>query len=201
MIPKRYSLIIYLLLYNIVLCNTEIDLIPHAIYHGESIMRGAVSVFPVDIDLDGDTDIIASSTGEDKIVWYENNGNHEFSIHIIADLESSTYNPVYATDMDGDNDIDVICAFSDNIAWFENDGQHNFRQHIISTGVSSTGSNIRAADIDADNDIDVISTFEDGKMAWYKNDGNENFEMHALTSFNGYHEVHIIDFDCDEDMD
>ena len=37
-------------------------------------LDGARSVYAVDIDNDGDMDVLSASTTDDKIAWYENDG-------------------------------------------------------------------------------------------------------------------------------
>ena len=45
---------------------------------------GAWSVFAIDIDDDGDIDVLSASIGDDKIAWYENDGNENFTQHTIT---------------------------------------------------------------------------------------------------------------------
>ena len=39
---------------------------------------GAVSVYAIDLDGDGDADVMSASTVDDKIAWYENLGGGSF---------------------------------------------------------------------------------------------------------------------------
>jgi len=87
--------------------------------------EGALSVYAVDVDRDGDTDVLSASYLDDKIAWYENDGasSPTFTSHIVstsADLARS----VYAANVDGDGDLDVLSASAndDKIAWYENRG-------------------------------------------------------------------------------
>ncbi|MCF6264673.1 MAG: VCBS repeat-containing protein [Xanthomonadales bacterium] len=86
-------------------------------------IRGAWSVYPADLDKDGDLDVVAASFSDDTVVWYENiDGQSTFgSMQIISEntLEARS---VYAADIDGDGDNDVLSASSgDNkIAWYKN---------------------------------------------------------------------------------
>jgi hypothetical protein len=41
--------------------------------------NGASSVYAIDLDGDGDNDILSASYLDDKITWYINNGNGSFS--------------------------------------------------------------------------------------------------------------------------
>ena len=65
-------------------------------------------VFAVDMDKDGDIDVLSASDYDDKIAWYENNGKQSFSTHNI-DTNADGANAVYALDLDNDGDISTIC--------------------------------------------------------------------------------------------
>jgi len=135
---------------------------------------GAESVFAIDIDGDGDMDVLSASFGDDKIAWYENtDGQGSFGPQQIITTNALYADSVYATDLDGDGDMDVLSAsrLDHKIAWYENtDGQGNFGpQQIITTNAQNTRS-VYATDIDGDGDIDVLSASGgDNKIAWYEN--------------------------------
>lgn len=79
----------------------------------------------VDIDNDGDNDIIGSSQGDNKIGLWLNNGDTPIAWEeIIVDNNFNRVWPLYATDLDGDGDIDIIGATSHNgnkqVRWYEN---------------------------------------------------------------------------------
>ncbi|NOX36420.1 MAG: T9SS type A sorting domain-containing protein [Calditrichaeota bacterium] len=84
---------------------------------------GAYSVYATDVDGDGDVDVLSASTRDDKIAWYENDGQANFTEHVISDSVDGARS-VYATDVDGDGDVDVLSASSKDhkIAWYENVG-------------------------------------------------------------------------------
>ena len=90
----------------------------------------AQTVFPADIDGDGDIDVIATSTTDSKVVWYNNlDGLGSFSSEIIITTEVMGVASLQIVDVDGDTDLDIV-AVSDTdgeIVWLENlDGQANF---------------------------------------------------------------------------
>jgi hypothetical protein len=146
--------------------------------------------------------VLSASSSEDKIVWYENDGNENFTPHTIT--TGTDAQSVYAVDVDGDGDTDVLSASNDDdkIAWYENDGNENFTPHTITTGADGASS-VYAVDVDGDGDIDVLSaSWEDDKIAWYENDGNENFTPHTITtSADAAGSVYAVDVDGDGDMD
>lgn len=166
---------------------------------------GTESVYPSDIDGDGDFDILSNSG------WYENlDGSGDFgSVQLITTESHSTTS--IAMDIDGDGDNDVIIGFSqydnDKIAWFENeDGNGTFGDPQLITTEVSYVSEVYASDIDGDGDNDVLSaTFNDGKIAWYENtDGSGAFGLQlniAIAPLSLPRKVLSSDLDGDGDQD
>ena len=66
------------------------------------------SVYAVDVDGDGDTDILSASAFPD-IVWWENNGGEDFVGHTITNAADNATG-VFAVDVDSDGDIDVLSS-------------------------------------------------------------------------------------------
>jgi hypothetical protein len=157
----------------------------------------------LDIDGDGDTDILASSVNPgNTISWFENDGNQNFTEHIIKD---NWYWTRYQTagDIDKDGDMDIIgTAKSGEVIWFENDGNQNFTENII---ISDWGepSSVKIADIDEDGDIDIAATSVGAnEVVWFENDGDNNFVKNTIkTGHNGAISVIISDIDNDTDLD
>ncbi|QDT00720.1 FG-GAP-like repeat-containing protein [Adhaeretor mobilis] len=163
---------------------------------------GATDVFAADLDSDGDLDVLSASSADDKIAWYENDGNQNFTEHTISTSANVAFS-VFAADLDGDGDLDVLSAsFYGTIAWYENDGNQNFTEHTISTS-ARTPRDVFAADVDGDGDLDVLSASSgDDKIAWYENDGSQNFTEQTInTSADGAHSVFAADLDGDGDLD
>ena len=72
---------------------------------------GANTVYAVDIDSDGDMDVLSASSSDDKIAWYENDGAADPSFTartITTSADMATH--VYAADIDNDGDMDVLSA-------------------------------------------------------------------------------------------
>jgi hypothetical protein len=115
-------------------------------------------------------DVLSASEGDDKIAWYENDGQQHFTTHTITTAANGAQS-VYAADVDGDGDMDVLSASrnDDKIAWYKNDGQQTFAAHIITTDAGYAQS-VYTADVDGDGDMDVLSaSAHDDKIAWYEN--------------------------------
>ncbi len=184
----------------------------------------ARSVFAIDVDGDGDTDVLSASSTDDKIAWYENDGNPDpsFTERVITEdpgpgegLANQPYS-VFALDVDGDGDIDVLSASrqDDKIAWYENDGSSDpsFTMRVITEDPDGPGGiqgfadqpwSVFAIDVDGDGDIDVLSaSFDDAKVAWYENDGGSppTFTGHVITTI-GFQTVSVFAKDIDGDGD
>ena len=75
----------------------------------------------VDIDGDGDMDVLGAAYNANDIAWCENDGTENFTEHTIdrfLGVRSSRCT------LDGDGDMDVLGAarYDDEIVWYENDG-------------------------------------------------------------------------------
>ncbi len=134
-------------------------------------IKGAKSVFAVDVDGDGDQDVLSASQNDGKIAWYENtSGYGTFSDQKEISTTAAGAHSVYTADLDGDGDQDVLAAF-DKLAWYENvDAQGTFSAQKVISSSGQFGA-VFAADLDADGDPDVLSSSRKGdRIAWYSND-------------------------------
>ncbi len=68
--------------------------------------NGARDVYAVDLDSDGDMDMISGSSIDNTIAWYENNGSQSFTKITISTAATAVIS-VYAVDLDLDGDMDV----------------------------------------------------------------------------------------------
>ena len=137
------------------------------------------ALFAVDLDGDGDLDVLSASSGDSKIAWYDNLGGGNFgnptqNQNIITTDAQGAYD-VYSADLDGDGDQDVLSVsrVDNKIAWYENiDGQGSFgEQQIIKDSALGLWA-VVAADINDDGKIDVLSCSEfDYRVNWFKNLG------------------------------
>ncbi len=142
-----------------------------------------ISIDFVDIDTDGDMDILYHSNNASYIAWMENlDGAGNFGPEQIIN-EQDFISSVKALDMDNDGDQDLIAAttntFTGWIVWYENeDGQGNFGPEITLFQNTSEFAKIALEDIDNDGLLDIIATefvYAQGKIFWFKNMGNATF--------------------------
>jgi len=137
------------------------------------------SIHMIDLDGDGDPDML-SSTGEDnRIAWYKNvDGQGNYGAQQTISASSSKAQAVYSADLNGDGNPDVLAASEGDstIAWYENtDGQGTFGPKQIITQSASGAQSVSASDIDGDGDQDVVVTYR-RHIKWYENvDGQGSF--------------------------
>ncbi|MEC7508650.1 MAG: putative Ig domain-containing protein, partial [Candidatus Thermoplasmatota archaeon] len=90
----------------------------------DSSLDAALSVYPADLDGDGDLDIVSASAFDHTIAWYQNNGAADPSWSGTDITTSATgARDVFVGDMDGDGDLDIVSASvdDDTLAWYEAD--------------------------------------------------------------------------------
>jgi uncharacterized repeat protein (TIGR01451 family) len=168
----------------------------------------ARSVYPGDVDGDGDLDALSASNNDDKIAWYENAGGGTSWISHTVSTAANGAQSVHAADVDGDGDLDALSAsfFDDTIAWYENvgGGGTSWTRRTIATTADQARS-VYAADLDGDGDLDALSASSfDDKVAWYENvgGGGTSWTLHTIsTTADGAFSVHAADVDGDGDLD
>ena len=64
-----------------------------------------------DIDGDGDVDVVGASYYDSSLRWFENDGNGEFTPHLISQAVNEGQG-VTVADVDNDGDADIITASS-----------------------------------------------------------------------------------------
>ena len=152
--------------------------------YGEGTLqnKGPISVYSIDMDDDGDMDIL-NGMFDNRIAWFENDGSQNFTEHNIS-TTTDVSRSIFALDIDDDSDIDVLSVASsdDKVVWFENDGSQNFTEHNISTTTDGPWS-ISVVDMDGDSDIDVVCAEQVGNhVAWFENDGRQSFTKHIIAT-------------------
>ena len=186
------------------------------------LQTNPVGVYAVDLDNDGDTDVLSASYGNDTIAWYENlDGTGDtWGGHTITTLADGAWD-VYAADLDNDGDLDVISAAnwgnagddsrnSRGVAWYENrlnESTNDFGPQQVISAAADGARVVRAADMDQDGDMDVISaSWFDGKIAWYPNRGgtfgNATTNQNIIATAEVFTQaMHVADLDNDGNVD
>jgi hypothetical protein len=162
-----------------------------------------------DLDSDGDIDVVAAVISPNRVLWFANDGDGNFSaaMTIPTTFGGGSDSYFYIRDIDSDGAMDILAFHRDdfNLVWYENDGNQNFTEHLI----ANTPNRMRLAsgDIDDDGDIDIIAVSTDGNptsaILGYENDGSENFIEYTFvaTTTGRLYTTAITDLDGDLDMD
>lgn len=166
--------------------------------------RGALHAATIDIDLDGDIDIVTSASKSDKISWWENN-DYDFTEHIIDDSFDEVLH-IHAVDLDFDGDIDILGGSQggNELAWWEN-VDLVFTKRVVATNFTAAQA-LYSGDIDEDGDLDLFST-SNNDISWWENDGQQAFTKHTLinrpiSSTRGFiRYIYAGDLDNDNDID
>lgn len=188
--------------------NGQINFDEHVIIDNSYSTAGLSSIYSIDLDNDGDMDVLTASHYDNKIAWYENiNGQDMFAKQRIITTDAAGATSVFAADIDNDGKIDVLSTskIGNKIAWYKNiDGVNFGNQQIVDNGIDIPEC-IIAVDLDGDGDKDlaIASSMED-KIAWFENlDGQGNFGLPQVISTNAdfANTVFSIDIDNDGDID
>ncbi|HEO71047.1 MAG TPA: hypothetical protein ENN80_07270, partial [Candidatus Hydrogenedentes bacterium] len=132
-------------------------------------------IYAVDVDGDGDLDVVAAASTLNAIHWWENDGSGGGWTQHIVDNNFTSAQYVCATDLDADGDQDLL-AVGPEAAWFENlDGAGtSWQKHTLPTSLSGPLSP-HPADTDGDGDLDIIGAVSgggeagQGRLLWWIN--------------------------------
>lgn len=152
-------------------------------------LYAANSCFPIDIDGDGDMDVLGSersSIFKRIYLWLNTDGTGtEWSTQIIAD---DLYSPwsIGAADVDGDGDYDIISGDGGpdaHIIWYENQGMsEDWPAHVVASMVWCY--DLHTVDIDQDGDIDILSAnwwLNNEVNIWENDDGTgDSWTRHKI---------------------
>jgi len=149
----------------------DVDWIRHYVVGSDGEVE---SVYPANLDGDGDMDLIGSIRRHDGLTWWENTKGTatEWTKHIL-DSSYHAEQQIDAADIDGDGDIDILGAARriNTIIWWENKKGNatEWAKHIVSRDFGNAGD-AYAVDMDGDGDLDMLCVGADAKeIAWFEN--------------------------------
>jgi hypothetical protein len=172
--------------------------------HMLQYLSGPINVEPVDINKDGNMDLITLVSQEwEEIYLYLNDGKANFEMKLLFGSSNEDFGSsgIYLADMDQDGDEDILYTNGDafdyippqgrpwhGVQWLENKGDLTFEFHRLANYVGAY--NARPADIDEDGDLDimVVSAFnlwEDHgaqSFIWLENTGDMHYTTHNITN-------------------
>lgn len=170
------------------------------------------SLHGVDVDGDGDADIVARWDEVSFLSWYENTDGGGLysgrSANIMTPRTRDSYLlSTHFADFDGDGDLDILGGSSDGIDWYLNsDGQGSFVQQAASEDFEN-GLTIRRysfADLDWDGDVDVAAVLTDNgeqTLDWYENTDGQFATWGNGPSAEDVSSILAADIDGDGDAD
>jgi len=123
----------------------------------------------VDLNEDGNMDIVASVCQLNQVIFFENDGDENFSYDPIG-YNFNRALSVDIADFDDDGDIDVVAASinNDKVSWLENDGFEDFTEHIITNSLDGAGD-VVAVDLDQDGDMDILASGQyTNRVVWFE---------------------------------
>lgn len=182
-------------------------------YTTSTINEGSPRFEPLDMDLDGDKDIVYLSwnSPEAELRLIVNNGN-TFSdglLMVIPEINSSFFNvnnkvEVEGNDIDndGDEDLFIMSPDQDFVLWLEHNADGTFTTHSLSDDINRP-THISFADVDVDGTTDVlISALDDRDIIIFRNNGDGSFAQEILwQDYSAPTRHYPVDFDNDGDLD
>lgn len=153
-------------------------------------LPGPAHATVVDLDRDGDLDLIVSLLGRvspndetiGSVVWLENQTGRFAPHTLLTDVRRVA--DAQAGDLDGDGDLDLAIAVfgyaRGEILWLENRGQERWRSHQLL--IAAGAIHVPLADYDGDGDLDIAAVVsQDDEEVWgFENLGTAHFEPRLL---------------------
>jgi len=144
------------------------------------------AVEAMDVDGDGDLDLLSGSANDAKLAWYENLGSASgtFGPNQFINQAAAGVSALAIADLDGDGELDVVSVsgLDQKVAWYPNQGGLNFGTQTIIDQNPFFPRNLVAADLDNDGDAD-LAVIGDERLKLYRNSGAGTFSI--STVFNG----------------
>jgi hypothetical protein len=183
-------------------------------------LSGTIHTPIVDMDQDGDLDIVALVSQEwEEIYVFENDGLGKFQTRRVYGSTNEDFGSsgISIVDLDLDGDADILYTNGDafdyippgprpwhGVQWLENKGGLKFDYHRIGDLPGAYAANGVDVDRDGDLDVTVVSGFNDwdkpdaSSMVWFENVGNMEFLYHDLVT-EPTHLLVLDSADMDED--
>ncbi len=165
----------------------------------------------VDVDNDGDMDIIAGFYTETAIdtgvVWYENDGAQNFTKNLVDTIRYVTHVGSWDINNDGRPDIvataSIVSGSGGILYYWTNNGNTplTWTRQIIDSNIDGAIW-VFGKDVDLDGDVDIlVAARRANTIAWYENTGTGWTKHTVDASLSGARSVHARDIEGDGDID
>jgi uncharacterized repeat protein (TIGR01451 family) len=159
------------------------------------------NIWPVDLDKDGDTDLLSAFQNTSKCAWFENDGTGKFGTEQI--ISNTGTRALVPADIDADGSLDLMVAQEGQIKYWYRRAMAGFEAVFIGNSSALKSANcIRVADLDQDGYLDMIAAGSN-QLVWYK--GNSKAEFYSSTMLDqGTYNINTFsctDMDGDGDID
>ncbi len=176
-------------------------------YEIDANFLNVMSLEVIDINGDGNVDVLASGWNAHQIAYWTSDGNQqpEWTKHIVKQ-EFYNAHDAHAIDINNDGRIDIIgcAAYEGKItAWYQQENG-SFTEENFESGFNGVRA-VSAADYNNDGQIDITAVAANKQQLaiFYNNTKAKTGWTKEVLSFtlNGAHEVISFDFDNDGDTD
>ena len=161
----------------------------------------------IDVDKDGNQDIILASSNTQRIDWYKGDGHGAYTTATLIDNNNiSTIASIDHSDFDKDGFMDIVVAINADgkVVWYHNNHDGTFTSNSVYETMEGVSS-VSTADIDKDGYKDIITTSKTkGEVYWHKSTGTTNPTFVApakITALTNVQYASGIDMDNDGDID
>jgi hypothetical protein len=150
----------------------------------------------IDLDGDGDEDILAAQQDPQILYWFENTGGGAFATaESVGSPLSGRIGSVAVADLDRDGDRDLIFSAGGGIFWMENlDGSGQF---AALARLTTNAGLFELADVDGDTDLDLVIG-SGNSIGWSRNtDGRAQFDpmVTITTAVSALTDISVADID------
>ncbi len=164
------------------------------------------AIYALDVDADGDQDIIANSESNSKLVWFQNDGTANFSESIEITVMAERINHITSADFNADGKPDLLTSSydDDQIAWYGNLGTFtNTISGVVKLDANADGCDENDAGIPnlliiTENGENTFATFTDENGAYSFSANQEVFTTSIESALPNYFGsiplVHTNDF-------
>lgn len=176
----------------------------------ESGISGFTKILTLDIDGDGNLDVLTARNLSNALKLYQNssNGSSFTNLTLLGATSGVTDISLGDINLDGKPDIVVVNNLSQEIFWLKNIGDGTFSNKNLIDNAIKGPFNIVAADFNGDQRIDIAATsLSFDSLYLYKNsynDTNGTFSFDRVLIDRSYFpalDIKITDLDSDGDSD